>query len=478
MVTALRGRRLWASLGVVAVAAGGLGYAAADAADVVPGVLTTRPRPTPPPPFPIAPGASAAPVTGEVLDPVSTEAPVPDAQSLAAALTPLLADPALGPSVGVSVVDGLTGEPLFRSDAATPREPASVAKLLTTSAALSRLGPDATVPTRAVSGASPDEVVLVGGGDVLLAAGAGDPDAANGRAGLGDLARATAESLRKKHRTTVAVRLDDTLFAGPALGPGVTQADVDHGYVAPVSSVAVDAGRLKDANYAPRAADPAMAAARTFADRLKEQGIEVVGEVARAKAPADPVVLGEVRSAPLDEVVAYTLRASDNNAAEALARLVAVDMGRATTFADAARAVLDQVSTLGVDVSGARLADGSGLSDGSALPASVLTDVLVAAASPEHPELRTVVTGLPVAGLTGTLGTRFGQDAAGAGLGVVRAKTGSLLGTTTLAGTVRDRDGRLLAFAVLADAVPAPEPAREAVDDIAAALAACGCGVR
>jgi D-alanyl-D-alanine carboxypeptidase/D-alanyl-D-alanine-endopeptidase (penicillin-binding protein 4) len=478
MGSAQRGRRSWAAVAVVAVLAGGLGYAGADAADLVPGVLTTRPRPTPAPPFPVAPGASAAPVTGDVLAPVSTDAPVPDAEALGAVLAPLLADPALGASVGASVVDGLTGEPLFRSDAETPREPASVAKLLTTSAALSRLGPDATVPTRAVSGASPDEVVLVGGGDVLLAAGAGDPDAANGRAGLGDLARATAASLRERERTTVAVRLDDTLFTGPALGPGVTQADVAHGFVAAVSSVAVDAGRLGDANYAPRSADPALAAATAFADRLREQGIEVVGQVARAKAPARPDVLGEVRSAPLDEVVAYTLQASDNNAAEALARLVAVDMGRATTFADAARAVLDQVATLGVDVSGARLADGSGLSDGSALPASLLTDVLVAAASGDHPELRTVLTGLPVAGLTGTLGSRFAQDEAGAGLGVVRAKTGSLLGTTSLAGTVRDRDGRLLVFAVLADAVPATDPAREAVDDVAAALAACGCGVR
>ena len=62
-----------------------------------------------------------------------------------------------------------------------------------------------------------------------------------------------------------------------------------------------------------------------------------------------------------------------------------------------------------------------------------------------------------------------------AGVGTVRAKTGSLSGVTTLAGTVTTIEGRLLAFAVLADQVPATGSSRRAVDGIASALAACGC---
>jgi D-alanyl-D-alanine carboxypeptidase/D-alanyl-D-alanine-endopeptidase (penicillin-binding protein 4) len=58
----------------------------------------------------------------------------------------------------------------------------------------------------------------------------------------------------------------------------------------------------------------------------------------------------------------------------------------------------------------------------------------------------------------------------------VRAKTGTLLGVNALAGTVVTADGRLLGFAVLADAAsPAVVSAETALDRVTAALAACGC---
>ena len=471
-----RSRAAAAGLASLVVLGGGLGYVVGDAYDAVPGVLTVRPEPTPPAPHALPPGAeprtsSPAPV----LPPVGRSPAPPDPAALAATLDPLLSERSLGSSVGAVVADGLTGQVLLAVDASPPREPASVVKLLTAAAALSRLGGDATVPTRAVTGGAPDEVVLLAGGDVLLGAGQGDPNDPVGRAGLADLAAQTAASLRGEGVQSVAVRLDDTIFSGPRMGPGWTQADLDLGFVAPVSAVAVNAGRVRDERYAPRVRDPGLAAAATFAHLLAVEGIEVMGDVTRVAAPQEPHVLGEVRSAPLQDVVGYMLAASDNTVAEALARLVAVEMGRPTTFPDAARAVLDEVAVLGVDVSAATLSDGSGLSDGSALPARVLTDLLVVAASEKHPELRPLLTGLPVAGLEGTLGERFDEAAAAPAVGIVRAKTGSLTGVTSLAGTVTDVEGRLLVFAVLADAVPSTHGARDAVDAVAGALASCGC---
>jgi D-alanyl-D-alanine carboxypeptidase/D-alanyl-D-alanine-endopeptidase (penicillin-binding protein 4) len=66
-----------------------------------------------------------------------------------------------------------------------------------------------------------------------------------------------------------------------------------------------------------------------------------------------------------------------------------------------------------------------------------------------------------------------------AGAGVVRAKTGTLTSVSTLAGLVQDKDGRLLAFALLADRVGPTtadtERAEAALDRAASALASCGC---
>jgi D-alanyl-D-alanine carboxypeptidase/D-alanyl-D-alanine-endopeptidase (penicillin-binding protein 4) len=125
-------------------------------------------------------------------------------------------------------------------------------------------------------------------------------------------------------------------------------------------------------------------------------------------------------------------------------------------------------------VEGARLTGGSGLGTGSALTPRTLTDVLRLATSTEHPELRQVLSGLPIAAATGTLSGRFDDRDDRPGAGVVRAKTGTLTGVHSLAGAVVDADGRLLLFAVLAGGENATV-AREALDDLGTELAVCGC---
>jgi len=86
-----------------------------------------------------------------------------------------------------------------------------------------------------------------------------------------------------------------------------------------------------------------------------------------------------------------------------------------------------------------------------------------------------LLTGLPVAGASGTLQDRFAASSAAAGVGVVRAKTGTLSQVGALAGTAVDADSRLLVFVLLADAVPSITPGRAALDAIATSLAGCGC---
>ena len=421
-----------------------------------------------------APAATTVP-SRDVLSLLRDDAPLPAPEVLGPMLGDLAGHPSLGQAVGYDVRDALTGRQLAGRSEREPRAAASTTKLLTGAAVLSLLGPDTTLPTRVVAGATVDEVVLVGGGDVLLARGRGSRDSVNGRAGLADLAARTAAALRAAGRTTVAVRLDDSAFTGPSLPQGTDAADVSAGFIAPVMAVAVDCGRVRQGQNGPRSPDPALAAARAFVRLLEARGIEVTGGIARARAPEEPSVLAQVSSAPIGELVEYMLTHSDNTVAEALARLVAVHSDRPATFADAGVAIMDRIDMLGVPTGGVTLIGGSGLGRRNVIPPATLTALLALAADPDHPELRTLLSGLPVAAASGTLTDRFTSQRSRAGAGVVRAKTGTLTGVSSLAGTVVDADGRLLVFALVADHVPSTSGAKSAGDAFAAALAGCGC---
>jgi D-alanyl-D-alanine carboxypeptidase/D-alanyl-D-alanine-endopeptidase (penicillin-binding protein 4) len=447
------------------------------------GVTVLRPEPvTPVPRVPLAervPGAVLPAAAAAVLPGIGTEAPVPSADALDRVLLPLIATKALGPGVSIDVLDPLTGDHLMSEGPTTARTPASTAKLLTAAAALTALGPQTTLATRVVTGASAAEVVLIGGGDVMLSGGTGDPTAVNGRAGLRELARQTVTALRARNRSSVRLTLDDRLFTGPTRSPRWSENDVVDGYVAPIQALAVNVGRIGTGKYARRSSDPAMDAARTFAGLLEKRGINVAGSVRRGAAPKPArnrgVELGRVQSASVAGLVEYSLTESDNTVAEALGRLVAIDAGEPGSFAAAGPAVLRELGNLGVPVNAAVLSDTSGLGDGSRVPPQVLTGLLALAAGTEQPQLRAVLSGLPIAAVSGTLVDRFSGSGQRAALGVVRAKTGTLTGVSSLAGTVVDSDGRLLVFAAMADRVKSTNAARTALDRIAATLAACGC---
>ena len=457
---------------VAALSAGG--YAVADAYDVVPGVLTFAAAPAPPAPFPTAPGAAAAPALAPVLPALAATAPVPSSQAVDALLNALVTDARMGTSVGAVVMDQLTGDVLAQHDPDVGRTPASTAKLTTAVAALSAIGSDQTFVTRVVRGRA-GQIVLVGGGDMMLSAGLGNPAVVNGRAGLADLARATARELALEGVTTVSLAVDDTLFSGPALSPDWDPSFLRTGVTAPITALAVNIGGLADGFYPPRAPDPSLAAAAQFVTALAAAGVTVSGPPTRATTSAGAVELASVHSASLGEIVGYFLSTSDNVITEVVARLVAIDAGLPGSFAGATQAVLAQARTLGVDTAGAKLTDASGLGAGSVLPPRTLLGLLRLITDPAHPELRQIAGALPIAGLRGTLSDRFVTSPA---RGFVRAKTGSLAHVTSLAGTVLDADGRQLLFVVLADQTPAGGQGapRVAIDRFVAQLAGCGCG--
>jgi len=406
---------------------------------------------------------------------------------LAAALTPLLTPATLGSHVGLLVTSLATGQVLDSSNATAGFAPASTTKIATAVSALSVLGPQARFVTRVVAGPSPAAIVLVGGGDPTLAAGAPPASDYPQPATLAQLAAQTAKALRARGRASVTVQYDTSLYTGPGLAPGWTRSYVTTGNVTPVSALEVDQGRLT-ASGAPQDADdpqngrartfaPAAEAAGAFAGFLRADGIGVTQAPAGGTAASGAATLASVSSPPLAEIVAQMLAESNNVIAENLARHVAIATGRPASFGGGAAAEAAVLGRLGV--TGVSLVDGSGLSPQDRITPQALVRLLTAASSPAQGRLRAAITGLPVAGFSGTLaaGGSVFASAGRAALGVVRAKTGNLTTVAALAGVAYAANGQLLAFAVMADQL-APgglDVAGAQMAKVATALAACGC---
>jgi D-alanyl-D-alanine carboxypeptidase/D-alanyl-D-alanine-endopeptidase (penicillin-binding protein 4) len=388
--------------------------------------------------------------------------PRPSTAGLQAALRRALSAPGLGTRVGVSVIDALTGDPLLEIGAKVPATPASTTKIATAIAALTVLQPEARLTTKVVQGTATGDVVLVGGGD---------PTVAGLHPAVGFPAPARLADLAAQLRgvTVRRVLVDDTLYAGSALGPGWKPGYVTSGDVAPVSALEVDEGRLSS-KKAPRSQDPALEAGRQLAALLHTR------TVVRGAAPTGAAELAHVESPTISELVESMLTRSDNDLAEALGRQVALAAKLPLTFDGEAAATKAALQPL-LEPSGTSIAlrDSSGLSPLSRVQPAAVARLLAAVA--QDGKYAAILSGLPVAGFDGTLGNRYRRAPSATAAGEVRAKTGTLNGVSALAGLVRTRGGRLLAFDLTADGVSLTGTlqAQAALDEVASVLASCGC---
>lgn len=416
-------------------------------------------RPSAPPARPAASSTSPAALPPPVLA-AAAAGPAPRASRVAAAVE----EPDAGavPDYAASVVDVGSGKVLYARRAARPYIPASTMKLLTSAAALSALGPEHRFATRVVS-ARRGEIVLVGGGDPYLTS-----RHHAGRASVADLAESTARVLRAAGQRRVSLRYDASLFTGPSFAPSWPASYGDQ--VAPVSALWVDQARAGGG----RVDDSPRSAAAAFAAALKRQGVRVTTiKAGRASSKAAPVA--SVASMPLERIVEALLMASDNDAAEVVFRHAAVASGQPGSFIGGQRAVKQRLRDLGVWQAGTEIHDGSGLSRETRVAPTSLAALLRLAAGEKHPELRGMISGLPVAGVEGSLRHRFTDEASAPGRGLVRGKTGTLRDVHALAGYVRSVDGSLLVYAFV---VAKPRNAYLAtvwLDQVTAALSQCGC---
>jgi serine-type D-Ala-D-Ala carboxypeptidase/endopeptidase (penicillin-binding protein 4) len=422
-----------------------------------------------------APPPLVAPVPGFTAPAASTPHAVarpappsqPSTQAVRRALSPVLSDPHLFDLR--AVVAPLTGDPVLDIGHGTSM-PASTLKLLTCTAALEALGPDRTFATRVVADGR-KAIVLVGGGDPFLASTQPTSDPARRGASLQGLARLAAQKLRAAGTTSVRLAYDTSLFTGPRVNPHWPKTYIP-GVVSPITALWADEGR--DASGFDHVADPSATAASLFATYLRHDGIAVATQIGQEKARPHARELARVTSRPLADIVERILQVSDNEGAEVLAHQVGLAVEGGGSYAAGVRGVEKTLTGLGVDLSGATIQDGSGLSRHDRLDAETLVRVLQLAASPDHPGLRSVITGLPVAAYDGSLADRFGDSP---GRGLVRAKTGTLHGTSALAGITTDARGRVLVFAFVSNHIKyvETEDTRAALEHLTAALATCRC---
>jgi D-alanyl-D-alanine carboxypeptidase/D-alanyl-D-alanine-endopeptidase (penicillin-binding protein 4) len=364
----------------------------------------------------------------------------------------------------------VTGQVLLDRDSGTPMTPASTLKLLTAAVALTTLGPDATLHTQVLR--SGTTLYLRGGGDVTLTRKPAAASAYPRPASLASLAAATARALAASATTVTSVCADVSAWSGPASAPGWSAGYFAEGDIEVPTALELDEGRLSGTTHA-RAAHPARSALVAFTAALATARVRLPKSGCVRAAPSTATVLATADSPPMAVLVGQLLTSSDNDLAEAIGRAVAAASGRPASFAGEAAALTAGVGRLGVPADGLRLVDASGLSRLDRVSAVTLVSAVRAAV--RDPSLHALLDGVPVAAATGTLAKRFRAKPTQAGAGVVRAKTGTLAGVSSLAGTVVDADGRLLVFAFFTDRALSPSRAEAALDRLAAILARCGC---
>jgi serine-type D-Ala-D-Ala carboxypeptidase/endopeptidase (penicillin-binding protein 4) len=412
--------------------------------------------------------APAAATAAPGIVPVTDSAIKPTPDRLAATLAPLVADPNLGALTG-RITDALTGAQLWAHGADVPMQPASTNKVLTAGAALLALDRDARLTTRVMTTGQPGVVVLKGGGDpTLSAAPAGQDTWYKGAARISDL----ADQVRRSRVDVTTVQVDIGAYSGPTMAPGWDPADIDGGDIAPMEAVMLDGGRTQPVSVeSRRSTTPALDAGRALAVALK---VDLAAVTVLPSGLRGGQEIASVQSPPLIERLRQMMNESDNVMAESIGREVAAQQNRPQSFDGGVQAVLSQLDKAKIDTGNARLVDSSGLSVDDRLTVETLDGVVNAAAGTDEPKLRPLLDLLPIAGGSGTLSNRYlDTDAGRAAAGYLRAKTGSLTGTNSLAGIVTDASERVLTFAFISN--NAGPTGRTAIDALAAALRSCGC---
>jgi D-alanyl-D-alanine carboxypeptidase/D-alanyl-D-alanine-endopeptidase (penicillin-binding protein 4) len=168
-------------------------------------------------------------------------------------------------------------------------------------------------------------------------------------------------------------------------------------------------------------------------------------------------------SPPLSQLIEETNQESNNLYAESLLKTLGANPSRT---ADSSAAGLDVVKSsltdLGVNPQSYVLTDGSGLSRHNLVSPEALVQTLRGMA--QTPVAALYQASLPVAGVSGTLYKRFQKTPA---QGILKAKTGSMSGVSTLAGYLNSPHFPPLVFSILVNqSDQSGKVLRQAIDEM------------
>lgn len=191
--------------------------------------------------------------------------------------------------------------------------------------------------------------------------------------------------------------------------------------------------------------NPALLTLSAFNHILLKKGIKIDGKV-RLIEEADYIDYRRLNkicshySPPLSEILAYMNKESDNFTAEQVLKALAMHVKGKGTFDNAYQTICGFLKEAGIDSNGFVLADGCGLSMQNKVTCLMLVDVLEYMYN--HPHKNIFLSTLPAAGVEGTMEGRL------TGLPVL-AKTGTLSGCTALSGYAVTSYGQTVAFSII-----------------------------
>lgn len=372
----------------------------------------------------------------------------------------------VGATTGAEVVDLTTGQTLFSSKAGVGRMPASVEKLYTTTTALLKFGPIATLTTRILGRGSLSRggqwrgtLYLKGGGDPSF--GSASFDAATYGGG------ATIQRLVGTLKSTTGIKsvsgrlVGDESYFDSIRGTPATD-DQNSGYLeGSLSALAFNRGLIDGGGAF--VVHPAVYAATQLAATLQSEHVTVPAgtPVSAGRTPAGARLLATVHSPDIAHLIVLTNTPSDNFFAETLLKGIGAAFGGAgSTAAGAAVVRQTMASTFHIHPT---LDDGSGLSRyDHTTPQQVISLLRQMRNNPYF------VDSLAVAGETGTLEDEMLGTYA---VGRCRGKTGTLDDVANLVGYCHARDGHTLAFAFLFGGLSDSDFGHDVAADMAVAVA-------